>query len=374
MPKRPAVTPEFAPRDAYTHRLKRVRDALDRARLPALLVTNPLDIRYLTPFVGDDSYALVTHDQLWILSDARYEQDLVRAKKLARVHIRKGDMIDAVREVVASLRLRSLAVQPEHVSIALRARLGKALPRVRLKPLSGVFTSLRIIKDDAEAAFIRAAIAIQQDALLATLPSIRPGQSESAITARLEYEMKLRGSVKPAFDTIVAVGGNAAKPHAVPGHERSAKGRVVLIDWGARVGGYCSDMTRTFCLGRWPPKLADAYKLCLEAHMTGLAALAPGKTGREIDDAARRVIARSGMGKRFSHGLGHGIGLNIHEEPRLNRYGSDTILQPGMIVTIEPGLYLPGLAGIRIEDDALITERAAEPLCTLPKSLDWATL
>lgn len=370
----PPTAADFAPITTYKSRLKRLRSALDRNSVPALLITNPADIRYLSPFCGDDSYALVTASSFHIISDFRYLGDLAPVKGLATVVIREADMLAAVKGVVSDLRLKRLAVQSEHLTIATHARLAGSLRPVKIIESSGVLTSLRIIKDDAEIAFIRRAVAIQQAALLATLKTIRPGQKEIEVAARLEFEMKSRGSVKPAFDTIIAADANAAKPHATPGQRKLKRNGIVLIDWGARSAGYCSDMTRVFALGKWPNEIAEIYKIVLDAHNAAMAAARPGITGKALDAVARDIITKAGYAPRFGHGTGHGIGLNIHEAPSLRKLDADTILRPGMVVTIEPGIYLPDVGGVRIEDDLLITKRGSEGLCTLPKTLNWATL
>ncbi|MFM9957257.1 MAG: M24 family metallopeptidase [Phycisphaerales bacterium] len=365
---------EFSPVGVYKPRLKRLRSAMTRAEVPALLVTNSNDVRYLTPFCGDDSYAIVTGSSLWVLSDARFEVELGALKGYAQVFMRQGDMLEALKQVAGDLALKTLGIQAEHVTLESRARMGKALRGTKLVETNGLVAALRAVKDEDEIAFIRRAVSIQEAALKATLAMIKPGVRELDVAARLEFEMKARGSVKPAFESIVAFGANGAKAHAVPGVSKLAKNGTVLIDWGARSGGYCSDMTRTFTLGKWHPLMADVYKLVLDAHQAALQAARPGMTGQELDAVARGVIEKSGYGPRFGHGLGHGIGLNIHENPRVNRFASEGTLQPGMVVTIEPGIYLPGVGGVRIEDDVLITKRGGEGLCTLPKSLQWATL
>jgi len=370
----PPTIPDFAPIATSKSRLKRLRTALERNSVPALLITNPADIRYLSPFCGDDSYALVTDSSFHIISDFRYLADLAPVKGLATVVIREADMLAAVKGVVSDLRLKRLAVQSESITLATHARLAKALRPVKLIESAGVLAALRIIKDDAEIAFIRRAVAIQQAALLATLKAIKAGQREIEVAARLEFEMKSRGSVKPAFDTIVAADANAAKPHATPGQKKLKHNGIVLIDWGARSAGYCSDMTRVFAFGTWPARIAEIYKIVLEAHNDAMAAAKPGMTGRALDAVARNTITRAGYGPQFGHGTGHGIGLNIHEAPSLRKLDAGTILRPGMVVTVEPGIYLPDIGGVRIEDDLLITKRGSEGLCTLPKTLNWATL
>ncbi|MBL8746254.1 MAG: aminopeptidase P family protein, partial [Phycisphaerae bacterium] len=272
-----------------------------------------------------------------------------------------------------TLRVRALAVQSEHLSLQARGELAKAVGSSRLRDSVGLLSSLRLLKDASEIAAITRGAKIQQAALLATLPTIRPGQSERQIAARLEFEMKSRGADGLSFETIVAARANGSKPHYRPGGEKTAKGKPLLIDWGARVEGYCSDMTRTFSIGSWPRKLKEVYRVVLEAHLAAIDAVKPGMTCGELDGVARGIIARAGYGKEFGHGLGHGIGLDIHEAPRVFTT-TQTVLEPGMVITIEPGVYLPGVGGVRIEDDILVTDRGARNLCSLPKDLEWATL
>ncbi len=353
-------------------RARRLRAAMAKQSCDALLITNPNDIRYLTGFCGEDSYAVVAARSVTILSDFRFEEELEAARGVARVHIRKGDMLAAVREVVGDLAPRRLALQAEHLTVAQRAAVAKAVGGRRLKDTTGLLRDLRLIKDQHEVALIRRAVKIQQDALRATLPTIRPGQTEGEVAGRLEYEMTRRGAEGLSFQSIVAAGANGSRPHNRPGAAKVKRGGTLLIDWGARVGGYCADMTRTIALGRWPRALERVYGAVLEAQRAAVAAVAPGVRCREVDGAARRVLTKAGYGERFGHGVGHGLGLDVHEGPRLSRTSDDT-LRTGMVVTIEPGVYLPGVGGVRIEDDVLVTERGGENLCSLPKDIGWST-
>lgn len=347
-----------------------------RRDLDSLLITNEADIRYVTGFPGEDSYALVTHRGMpLIISDFRFQESLDALKGRIRTLIRKTGvrMADAVRDAADRADLNRIGLQKEHLSLATHAALVKAIGRRRIVPESDIFAELRLIKDDSEIRIIRKAIRIQQEALLATLPTIEPGQTEFEICARLEYEMKTRGSEAPSFEPIVACRANGSLPHYRPGKTKAGAGKPILIDWGARVDGYASDLTRTFSLGRWPKKVREIYTIVHEALDAGCAAVKPGRTCAEVDAAARDIIRDAGYGKEFGHSLGHGIGLDVHEGPRVAP-GSKTELRPGMIVTIEPGIYLPGVGGVRIEDDVLVTEKGHRRLSTLPRDLEWATL
>lgn len=316
---------------------------------------------------------LITRRDAAVISDFRFQEELQPLSDDFEIVIRKGSMPDAQKALIRKLKPKALGVQSEHLPADARSFIASAAGPSHVKDIVGLTAALRMVKDAREVDAIRAGIKIQQEALLAVLPGIRPGQSEREIAAVLEYECKRRGAQGMSFETIVAAKANGSKPHYRPGGEKTAKGRPLLIDWGVRARGYCSDMTRTFCLGSWPRKMETIYRVVLEAQEAAIAAAGPGMTCGALDMTARGIIERAGFGPMFGHGLGHGIGLDIHENPRVFKTTS-TVLEPGMVVTIEPGIYLPGVGGVRIEDDILITERGAKNLCSLPKDLKWATL
>ncbi|MDH3583872.1 MAG: aminopeptidase P family protein, partial [Phycisphaerae bacterium] len=205
------------------------------------------------------------------------------------------------------------------------------------------------------------------------LAEVKPGMTEQEVAARLEYHMRCGGADGPSFPIIVGAGANGSIPHYMPGRARVKKHGTILIDFGARYRGYCSDMTRVVALGRMPRKLAEIYKIVLNAQLAGIDAIGPGVPLKKVDAAARAVIDGAGYAKHFRHGLGHGIGLEIHEEPRLSARSRGE-LQPGQVVTVEPGIYLPGVGGVRLEDDILVTDRGHRNLCRLPKSLESAII
>ncbi len=337
--------------------------------LEALLITNPKDVDYLTGFHGEDSWAIVAPRAVFVVSDFRFQEEL-DAIKNAKLIIRKGAIDEAAAGALESFK--GIGVQAEHLTVATRAKLAKALGAKRLVDTTGLLSTIRLRKDDSEISLIRKAVRIQQQALEETLAGVGPGQTEADIAAELEMRMKRLGASGPSFGTIVAARANGSKPHYRPAKTKTAKNQPLLIDWGAVVGGYCSDMTRTFTFGRWPKPLADVYQIVLEAHLAAIDAVAPGVKCRKVDAVARDIITKSGYGEHFGHGLGHGIGLDIHEGPRLSKQSEET-LEPGMVVTIEPGIYLPGIGGVRIEDDVLVTDRGRRNLCSLPKAIDWAT-
>lgn len=367
----------------FAQRQSRLARAIADKNLDALLVTNPKDVGYLTGFLGGDSY-LLCHAAAsasgaapapTLVSDFRYKEELepVEAAGLARVHIRSRSMVEAVCEVLEGAPTARIGVQGEQMTLAERASIQRRSRR-KLVETVGLLGELRIVKDQSEVALIRKAVRIQEAALDAVLPTIKPGQSELDIAAKLEYEMKVRGSAEAGFQTIVAAGAAGSLPHYRPTAAKVRAGKPLLIDWGAVYRGYHADMTRTFTLGKWPEKVREIYDIVLEAHQQAAAALAPGRTTVEIDKVARVHIARHGYAEFFGHGLGHGIGLNGHEEPRLTNMLAPRPLAAGMVVTIEPGIYLPGVGGVRIEDDYLVTENGAECLCRMKKDATWAVL
>ncbi len=353
----------------FRARIKKLRAALGSHEVDAILVINPPDIRYLTGFHGEDSWLVVSGRSTVILSDFRFQEELADVEG-ARVVIRTGPIDRAAVDLLD--RFNHVAVQAEHMTISLRQRLARLVGSRRLRNTTGVLTKLRIIKDASEVAIIRKAVRIQEKALLATLETVAPGQSEQDICAELECHMKKFGAASVSFESIVAAQTNGSLPHYTPGRMRTKANQPLLIDWGARVGGYCSDMTRTIAFGRWPKKLAEVYEIVLEAQQAAIDAIEPGKSCAVIDAVAREIITKAGYGDAFGHGLGHGIGLDIHEAPGVNKQ-SEIVLAPGMVITVEPGIYLPGIGGVRIEDDVLVTERGRRNLCSLPKSLEWST-
>ena len=341
----------------------------------ALLVNNPRDIRYLTGFAGDDSWLLVRKRAatLHVISDFRFEQELARAAPHVRAMMRTGSLAEALAGLVRRLRVGRVAMQSSRVTLAQRKTLVKHMGAGSLLAVDAGMLDQRGVKGREEVTAIRRAIRIQEEAYRHTLAYIKPGRTELQIAARIEYEMRQLGSDGAAFPTIVAVGSNASLPHAVPGNRKVRNGSVVLIDWGARSGGYCGDLTRVVAVGRMSPKLRRVYSIVLKAQRAAIDAVAPGKTLAEIDRVARDVIAKAGYGPRFGHSLGHGIGLSVHEQPVLSQRAKG-VLEPGNVVTVEPGIYLPGSLGVRIEDDVLVTERGRRVLSQLPSDLESAVV
>lgn len=360
----------------YATRVERLRGAIKKADLDGLLITNANDIRYLTPFSGEDSYAIVTARRLVLISDSRFAEEIEPLGKWLEIALRRGPIAEKSGEVAQDLKLSRIGVQAEHLTCSARRSIAKSVGAKKIVDTDGLVGGLRVIKDEAELRLIRKAIKCQQEALDVTLADLKVGQSEAEVAARLEYEMKRRGADGPAFTTNVSARANSSKPHYRPTNRvKVARDKALLIDWGARVEGYCSDMTRTWAIGSMPRKIREIYLVVLEAQLAAIAAIRPGAKCREVDRIARDVIGQAGFGDYYGHGLGHGIGLNVHEGPSLSpRSGPKDELRAGMVVTVEPGIYLPGVGGVRIEDDVLVTEKGHRVMSGWPKGIDSAIL
>lgn len=335
----------------------------------ALLVTSLVNVRYLTGFTGSNAAALVAPDVAVLATDVRYvtqageqcpDLDLVIDRAVAAALV-----AEAVRR-----GLRRLGFEADALSVAAHAALLEVAAEggVHLVPTQGLVEGLRVVKDEDEIAALRTACTISQDALTTLLPQLRPGLTEAAVAARLEGLMREGGAEAPAFETIVAAGEHSAIPHHEPTDRPLRRGDLLKIDFGARFRGYHADMTRTFVLGEPAQWQRDLHALVARAQAAGREALAPGAELPQVDAAARTVIAAAGHGEHFGHGLGHGVGLQIHEAPTIG-YAATGILADGTPVTVEPGVYLPGQGGVRIEDTLVVRPGGAESLTTASREL-----
>jgi Xaa-Pro aminopeptidase len=358
-------------KDRYLGRRDRLRQTLKKAGTEAILVTSFTNVSYLTGFTGDDSYLLVRRDGDVILSDFRYTTQLEEECPGLDVHIRPhtATMPEWVAKTLKIARTRHLALEADSVSWSLLKDISEKTQGVETVPMSGLVEKLREIKDKHEIQDIRAAIQAAEKAFGVLRATLRPDKTERQVRNELEYQLRLFGAEDRGFPSIVAVGLRAALPHAVPGETPVGSSNLLLVDWGARCNLYRSDLTRVLITGRISPKLERIYGVVLSAQLKAIDAIQPGVTGQEIDGIARGVIADAGFGRYFGHGLGHGIGLDIHELPRLATT-STTVLKPGMVTTVEPGIYIPGWGGVRIEDDVLVTRDGHEVLTSVPKTLE----
>ena len=343
------------------------------ARADAFLILNDKDYYYLTGFTPDECGVLITQKDVHLLTDSRFTQEIKHEAPWARAWLRKGMLNDEIVKACTDLKVKRLAVQPDHLTLSQRDFIDKGVKGTRIVNAPPIVSKMRKIKTDADLALLNKAMRIAEDGFLAACKTIRTGQTELEMAARLEYEMKRRGAQAPAFPTICAEGPNAAVPHARPGARKVKKGSAILFDWGARCAGYCSDLTRVVFVDSIPPKIGEIYKIVLESQMAGIEAVRPGARMCDVDAVSRKIIADAGYAKEFGHGLGHGLGLDVHESPSLS-WRSKEELQPGMLVTVEPGIYLPGIGGVRIEDDVLVTTKGRKVLTKLDKSLKGALL
>ncbi len=352
----------------YTARLARLRTLLAEQNLDALFVNQRENRRYLSGFTGSTGWLLVSADHALLATDFRYyEQVGLESPHVELVRLKRSPE-EALQEMLARAGATHPAFESEYATYAEVQRWCEATPGVTWVPASGLVASLRAVKDPAELAAMRAAIRLADEAIGHARRLVRPGMTERALAWEIESFMRTHGAEAASFEVIVAAGANASLPHARAGDSEIAPGQTIVVDMGARLNGYCSDLTRTWCLGEpaEPDKFWEVYNTVLQAQLAAQAAVVPGMTGREADAVARQVISAAGYGDHFGHGLGHGVGLAVHEEPRLagSAHGP---LPEGSIFSIEPGIYLPGWGGVRIEDLVLLTEKGAEVLSAAPK-------
>lgn len=346
----------------YAGRIERVRETLPE--VDALLVTNLTNVRYLTGFSGTNGQVLVTADRAVFMSDPRYEAragDLVRGANIVIYPMR---ITDVLGDLVSGVT--TLGVEAGTMTLGEKDDLDERLGDVDLKPTSDVVERLRRVKDADEIGILREAIALGDRAFEVILDRLEPGATERDIALELEIFMRKNGADEISFDPIVGSGPLSAHIHHTPSTRMFEKGDLVLLDLGSRIDGYCSDLTRTVVLGPATEEQRERYELVLAANAAGIAALRSGAACVEVDAAARAVIDQAGLGERFGHGLGHGVGLDIHEAPKLNRISEESLLA-GDVVTIEPGVYVPDDGGVRIEECVLVTEDGSEVLSAAPK-------
>jgi Xaa-Pro aminopeptidase len=351
-------------------RLERLAEALPALGVDALLVTNLVNVRYLTGYTGSNGAVVIGPSGGVFLTDFRYLERVEPLREFIEVRQAKQDLIGFVAERWGELAPSAsrIGFEASHLSVTLHGVLSKTAGPVELVPTTGAVERLRRIKDGDEIAAIRRASALLEPVYAALVGEGLSGRSEFDVAWRIHQLVREHGGDQLSFDPIVASGEAGALPHAEPRRVAIESGGMVTIDLGAKLDGYCSDCTRTFAVGSPPPELAEVYELVLRAQLSGLAAVRPGVEGVDVDALVRDVIEGAGHGGHFQHGTGHGVGLEIHEDPRLSTTSTAT-LEAGMIVTVEPGIYLPGVGGVRIEDLVVVTADGCEPLTGYPKQL-----
>jgi Xaa-Pro aminopeptidase len=350
-------------------RADRVAELLSEAGVDLLLVSNLVNVRYLTGYTGSNGVAVVGPDTRVFITDFRYVEQAAEQVDSAFDRRRAPqELFEAVAEVLPEGALR-LGFEDAHVSVRAHARLRELLPdRVELVGLEGIVERLRAVKAPEELVRIRSASEVADAALQRLIEGGLAGRSERDLALELEQVMRLLGAQRPSFDSIVAAGPHGALPHATPREVEVARGQLVVIDWGAELDGYCSDCTRTIAAGEPDEQARSVYEQVLEAQVAGVRAVRAGAAARDVDGVARTAIAGGGYGERFGHGLGHGVGLEIHEPPRLSQR-SDDVLVTGNVVTVEPGIYVPGQFGVRIEDLVVVTDGGCEILTSIDTQL-----
>lgn len=374
-------------------RQSRLAALLRTQKLDAVLVTHLPNVRYLCGFSGSAGVLAVSlsgkSHRAAFFTDGRYTQQAREEVVGARVVVPTTAAVTAAMKWLQELQQESrVGFEAEHTSVAARARLGTITGRLRLRPTSALVEALRIVKEPAEVAQIRAAVNLASNVFEAVLPDIQPGAKEAAIAAEIEYMSRRLGAEVMSFDTLVASGKRSALPHGLASQNELPERGFVILDFGVILGGYCSDMTRTVYLGHAGQAERRIYRAVLEAQVAGINAVTPGAKCSEVDNAARKILEKAGLGRYFTHSTGHGVGIEIHEMPGIRKTPKPSksskkpakhaekkagtqfdTLMPGMVITIEPGVYIPGKGGVRIEDIVVVTETGCDVLTPTPKDL-----
>jgi Xaa-Pro aminopeptidase len=352
----------------HAKRIELVRAALRAKRLEALLVTHLPNVLYLSGFSGDSGYLLVEQERTTLFTDGRFTVQAHEESPQAKLVLQRGSLAATVGAYLARVK-RVIGYSPAQLTLSTWQGLRKAGgTKVRWRPAEGIVEALRAIKSRSEIETMRAAGKLAGQVMSEVIALVRPGVRELDLAAEIGYRIRRKGATGESFDAIVAAGPRSALPHARPTDRRIGKNELVVLDLGAILRRYCSDLTRTVFVGRAPARVKRWYRAVQDAHAAACDALRPGVRAEDVDRAARRVLERYKLGRYFVHSTGHGLGLEIHEAPRLGR-GQGARLEAGTVVTIEPGVYIEGVGGIRIEDDAWVTPSGSELLTTLSRDL-----
>lgn len=349
------------------HRLEKLRKLMRSENIDGMLITSSSNLRYMTNFTGTAGLAIVSDNHAVFITDFRYTEQAKKQAIQYEVIEYQGNIIDEIAKQVERLKIERLGFEQEHVTFY-TYELYKNKLSCELVPTSNVIEKLRLIKDESEVELIKKAADIADQAFDHILSYIKPGVREREIANELEFYMRKLGATSSSFDIIVASGIRSALPHGVASDKKIEHGEMVTLDFGAYYEGYCSDLTRTVAVGDPGDKLKEIYSIVLEAQTLGVEKIKPGMSGKEADAITRNYISKHGYGQYFGHSTGHGIGLDIHEGPTLS-LRSTQLLEKGMVVTVEPGIYIAGVGGVRIEDDILLTEDGNERLTHSRKDL-----
>jgi Xaa-Pro aminopeptidase len=348
-------------------RLARLRQLMSENGLDSLLVTRREDVRYLSGFTGSSGSLLVASGRSCLITDFRYDVQARKETAGITILIQKTDHFAAVRDAGERMGIGTLWFDESALTVEAVKNLKKK--GFKLKGHADLVKTLRQLKDKRELANIRTAIRRAEEAFLELKADIKPGATEQGLASKLECLMRDNGARKAAFDTIVASGVHGAMPHASVTNRRIKNGDLVTFDFGAEANGYFCDMTRTFCVGKPSARQREVHELVLQAQSLAIRSIKIGVPCKSVDAAARGVIKEAGHGRHFGHGTGHGIGLMVHEGPSISPMSTDTVTED-MVFTVEPGVYIPGWGGVRIEDMVQVTERGTRVLTSLPRELD----
>ncbi|HZG14916.1 MAG TPA: Xaa-Pro peptidase family protein [Candidatus Bathyarchaeia archaeon] len=349
-------------------RLERLRKALAEQEVDALITENKENRFYISGFTGSTGWAIITKDEAVFVTDFRYIDQATTEAPAFQVVDNERKALEAIGQQLQKLGVKRLAIEKNHISVGTFESWKEAFSTVELVPTSGLIENLRIYKDASELDIIKQAVKIADDAFAHVLNFIRPGVREIDVALELEFFMRKQGATGVGFDSIVASGVRGALPHGRASEKVIQAGEMVTLDFGAAYKGYNSDITRTVSVGEPSDKMREIYEIVLRAQLNCVNNIKPGMTGKEGDALTRDIIAAAGYGAAYGHSTGHGLGVEVHEQPNLSAV-SHTVLQPGMLVTVEPGIYITDLGGVRIEDDVLITESGCEILTQSTKEL-----
>ena len=342
------------------NRLKRLRRELNKRPAESLLVTNESNVTYLSGFTGSDSLLFITPDSQFFLTDSRYTEEARSSVRNFNVVEVTSSTYDTIGRIARKNGIKRIGFESMNLPYEVVKRLEANLAGIKLVPVNGAIESLRAVKEASEAALIKRSIRTTRRVLNDIISRARPGISEITLSELIECEF-IKNGARAGFNTIVACGKNSSKPHAHPTHQKIAKNDVVMIDIGCRLDSYNSDMTRMLLMGKVKDKIKEIYSIVRAAQEKALKKIRPGLKASEVDAAGRQYIASKGYEKFFGHSMGHGVGLDVHEEPGISGR-SKSILKPGMVFTVEPAIYIPNLGGVRIEDMVLVTEKGYEIL------------
>jgi Xaa-Pro aminopeptidase len=351
----------------YSARQDRVRLSLESKHVDALLVTNLTNVAYLTGFTGSNGQLVISAQGATFFTDGRYQARASSLVQNAEMRIYENKLTDLLPDHLTQLSVTRLGIESATMTVAERDDLAEALTGVELVPVSKLVEDGRRRKEPEEVDRLRKAMKMGDEVFSVMIERLAPGMTERDVALEIEFELRRRGAEAISFDPIVGSGPLSAHIHHTPSERTLEKGDLVLMDFGCKVDGYCSDLTRTVVLGAATDEQRELYELVLRAQLAGIDAIRAGAAGVEVDAAAREVIAGAGKAESFGHGLGHGVGLDIHEDPRLSRFSKD-VLRAGDVVTVEPGSYTVEWGGVRIEDCVLVTDDGADVLTGAPKT------